>query len=105
MKVPYTNNTTTAQYIGPLLIQPGDTRMVDDSFLPKEPTAATPAEPTDPVLALLDANVATVTSSIAALSDADLDRLETAEQNGKTRKGVLEAIAAQKIDRAAAKSS
>lgn len=104
MKVPYTNTTNGPQYVGPLLIQAGDTRMVDQSFLPSAPEAHAESPPADPVLALLDANVSAVTGSIATLSDADLDRLEAAERDGKTRKGVLEAIAAQKIDRAAAKS-
>lgn len=54
----------------------------------------------DTLLDLLDENVATVTEALPACTPEDLDRLEAAETEGKTRKGVLEAIAAERLRRA-----
>jgi len=104
MQKPYTNTGTTPIYIGPHLVQPGDTRMVDESFMPPEGPAAASDAPADPVLDLLDYKVADIAAALSALSDEDLARLESAENAGKTRKGVLEAIGADKFRRAAAKT-
>lgn len=102
MKVPYTNTTTAPQYVGPHLVQPGDTRMVDDTFLPPAAGAAVVAdEPESPLLSLLDGNVQEVAAALAALSDDDLAQIEAAETAGKTRKGVLTAIEEDKLRRAA----
>lgn len=102
MKLPYTNTTNAPQYIGPLLIQAGDTRMVDSAFLPPQAEAAKPAAPEDPLLALLDSSVATIKDALRNHSDADLDRLEAGETAGKTRKGVQAAIAEERLNRSSA---
>ena len=98
-KVMHQNTGTTPIYVGGVLIPPGSAREVPAYAVPAAaPEAASPKE--DPVLILLDGNVKEVTEALPALSDADLDRVEVAETAGKTRKGVLEAIAADRIRRA-----
>lgn len=104
MRIPVTNNTDTMLHIGGKVIRPGETRDVDESLVPDElkPVAAQAATdaPEDPVLALLDGSVKEIAEALAGLSDADIDALEAAEEAGKTRKGVLAAIAEQRLARA-----
>lgn len=103
-RIPYTNTTATAAYVAGVLIPPGETRMVDALQVsgPADPAEETPApaQATDSILDLLDRSVKDITAALPEISDDDLARLETAEQDGKTRKGVLEALAAERIRRA-----
>ena len=107
-KIPFTNKTNRSIHAGPVCIRPGETRMVEPAHLPAQhrPASAAPAKaaapaPDDPI-ALLDANVASVAEALPLLSAEDLDELEAAEQAGKTRKGVLAAITAERLRRAEA---
>lgn len=66
--------------------------------------AAAPAEPASPdsedrVLDLLDQPVADLAAALSDLSVAELDRLLTAEHNGKTRKTAVQAIEDEIADR------
>lgn len=101
-RIPYTNTTDAPAYVAGILIPPGETRMVEAIQLAKPvPMPASKPAPDAPVPVLLDILDNSVKDITAALSDLDatqLDELETAEQNGKTRKGVLEAIAAARIE-------
>lgn len=97
-KVPYHNTTDTPRYVGGVLVEAGQTRMVP-AMAVNPPAAAAPAAPAadghdDALLALLDGNTAEITEALPGLDAAQLDALELAEANGKTRKGVLAAIAA-----------
>lgn len=103
----YTNNSDKAMYVAGVLIPPGETRLVDTlQILTPEALAApnTPAEQSPPasVLDILDGSVKDVADALQGVSDDDLETLDQAEQNGKTRKGVLEAIAAERLRRAQA---
>lgn len=101
-RIPYTNTTDAAAYVAGILIQPGETRMVEALQLaepaPMPATKPAPSAPVPVLLDILDGSVKDITAALAELSAAQLDELETAEQNGKTRKGVLEAIAAARIE-------
>jgi hypothetical protein len=55
--------------------------------------------PDDPIAALLDCNVASIKAALPEF--ADLDGLEAAETENRDRKGVLEAIAHERLRRAA----
>lgn len=95
-KVSYHNNTDSPRYVGGVLIQPGQSRMVPANAV----AAPSPAEPPpaaaghdDALLALLDGNTAEITEALPGLDAAQLEALELAEARGKTRKGVLAAIA------------
>lgn len=105
-KIPYTNDTDQPVYVGNLLVKPGQSRMVDPELAPNHAAKiaagqATPAgEPENPVLKLLDSSVKDVKAALPGLTDAQLDELEKGEADGKTRKGVLEAIGEQRVLRA-----
>jgi hypothetical protein len=105
-KIPYTNDTAAPVYVGGLLVKPGQTRMIDPADAPNYAAAlaagqATAAgEPENPTLKLLDRPVKDILPELPALTDAQLDELEAGEADGKTRKGVLEAIAEQRVLRA-----
>lgn len=100
-KVPYTNSTKKIVHVGNVTIFPGDTREVDPTLLPGH-KAKQPAEQLDvnPILALLDGSVKQIADALSGISAEDLDALELAEEAGKTRKGVLEAIAEERLSRA-----
>lgn len=104
-RIPYTNTTEQAAYVGGVLIQPGETRLVD-ALQVSPPDEGTPPEATQDddqthsVLGLLDRSVKDIGEALPTLTDDNLTTLETAENDGKTRKGVLEAIAAERIRRA-----
>ena len=108
-EVPYHNNKDHVVTIGTKSIRPGDTRMVDADLIPEHmlkdehKRAAKPAEPeAAPTDTLIDKNVGEIKAALAGLSDDELDQLETAELAGNTRKGALEAIAAERLHRAEA---
>lgn len=106
-KTPFTNNGTTAVYAGGVLVRPGETRMVDPNTVDGLATTAAPEAPapsgqTHNLLSLLDQSIPKVVEAIRELSDADLEAVRVAEEGGKTRKGVLEAIEALRIERVAA---
>lgn len=102
---PYTNDTAAPVHLDGKRILPGQTRLVDETLLPQTPVAPTePAE--DPggeggnVLDLLDGTEETIRAAIPELSLDQLQELRTAEENGKTRKGVTAALDEAILDRA-----
>lgn len=105
-KTSFTNNGTTPVYAGGVLVRPGETRLVDPTAvdgLTDAPEAPAPSgDQTNSLLSLLDQSVAKITKGLAELSDQDIEALRVAEENGKTRKGVLQAIEALRIERVAA---
>jgi hypothetical protein len=108
-KIPHTNTSDAPAYVAGVLLRPGETRLVDARLLPASPEYASPSPaapaPTspapDPLLDILDGPVREIAAGLAALSDAELTTLEAAERAGKTRKGVIDAIATERAARAA----
>lgn len=105
MKHPVTNEGTTNLHCGETVIRPGETRMIDEHLVPPDrlrpevPVAPKPAEKP-----LVEHNATDIIAALLDLPAADLDALEAAEQakGAKARKGVLEAIATERLRRAAA---
>lgn len=105
MKRPFTNNTPHTVYVDGKLLRPGVTRMVDETTHPDYRSAAvqrTTAAPVDELLTLLDKTVPQIIPLLHGLNSADLTRLEQAESNGNTRKGVMAAITEERLRQAAA---
>lgn len=88
-KVPFTNTKDHSVYSSDgQLVPAGETRMV---LAPLELAAAPEAAP-DHVLEMLDNSIADVVPHLANLGIPELKRMLAAEQAGKTRKGMIEAI-------------
>ena len=107
-EVHFTNREDHAVHIGNKMIPPGTTRMVDASMLPDAHKQIDPHDtpaPSNPLLAILEGNVAEVTEALAGLSDEELDIIEQAEKAGNTRKGVEKAITEERLTRASADGS
>ncbi|TCS35791.1 hypothetical protein EDC30_10990 [Paucimonas lemoignei] len=105
--VPYTNETKNFQHIGAVTVPPGETRDVDPTLLAGyQPDAELQSETVqlDPVAELLKESVSAVTAKLAELSDDDLAKISTLETEGKNRKSLVEAIAAETLRRAAEKN-
>ncbi|MDH5633616.1 MAG: hypothetical protein OEZ10_11550 [Gammaproteobacteria bacterium] len=112
-KVSFTNKTDKPISVGPVTVFPGKTREVEQNHLHGQPGYQAPEKPAEdaapsPVLELLDGNIKDIAAAIQArdengkpvISDDDLAALKSAEQDGNTRKGVMEAIAAEELLRA-----
>lgn len=103
MKHPVTNDGTTNMHCGETVIRPGETRMIEAHLVP--PAHAPDAAPVDtppPPKPLVERNATDIIAALLDLPAADLDALEAAEKakEAKARKGVLEAIAAERLRRA-----
>lgn len=108
--VPVTNTEKNFLHIGGKVIAPGETHLIDARIvpahlLPKEsapPEEASPAPPqTDEALIDLAAGtVAQIVPQLTSLSDDDLLTLQALEMEGGNRKGVLDAIEVEKLERA-----
>lgn len=107
MKIPVTNNTASPIFVASQMIPPGETRHFEAHHVPPEhrPVPADPepeaAPAPHPLAQSLDAKVADVLAGLAALSDAELAEIETLEREGRNRKGVIEGIAAERLERGA----
>lgn len=89
-KVPFTNTQNHPVYsTDGTLVPPGETRMVTVVAVTAAPTAPLPP---DALLELLDNKVGDIVPNLANLDVAALQRLLAAEQDGKTRKSLIEAI-------------
>lgn len=102
--VAISNDGETNRYVAGTCIPPGETRHFSPDQVPghRVHSVSESAPPTpDPVLAILDGSVPEVAAALGELSIEDIDRLEQAEQDGKTRKGVLKVIAEERLRRAA----
>jgi len=102
-EVPFANKEDHAVHIGNKMVPPHETRMVDPSMLPNAHEShgrVAPETPSDPLLDILDGTIAEITEALPGLSDEELNRLEQAEKDGNTRKGVEKAIAEERLTRA-----
>ena len=104
-KIPYTNNTKKIQHIGSVMLFPGDSREVEETHLPDFKSHAPAAPPEEDtalaaLLELLDRSVPEIEGALPSFSLEELETLEQAEQNGKTRKTLIEAIAEERLSRA-----
>lgn len=102
-----TNNGTDTIYVGGKMIPPGEGRDIDESLLPAEhqdpPVEKAPPAPNldELVTAELGKPVKEVIDGLGGLTQEALERMETLESEAKKpRKSLLEAIAAEKVQRA-----
>lgn len=100
-KVPFHNDTDKIKHVGPVTLFPGDTREVEETDIPdfKAPEAGGESKQ-DPLLMILEGKAPEVIDVLPDLTPGELDALQLAEQAGKSRKGVLEAIAEEFLVRA-----
>jgi hypothetical protein len=97
-EVPYTNNKAHPVTVGLKTILPGETRLVDSSFI--APVSAKPIKQAqtetqeDPLLSILSLSVANATPKLKDLSTADLESLIKAEKAGKDRDSMLSELEA-----------
>lgn len=101
MKRAITNNGKNIMYHDGLMIAPGDTRLFE---YPDPPAAAAVEDAAeDPLIVLQRSTVKVIAGELPGLTDDELGRLEALENASETaRKGVLEAIGAERLTRAAA---
>ncbi len=104
MKKPYYNAGQTVVHIGTVAIWPGETRDVDETLLPApadEGENDQQAQPEgDELLNLLDQSVEAIKALLPDLADDELRTLMDAEQNGKTRKSLMQAFEQELLTRA-----
>lgn len=106
-KIPVKNNGAMPIWVGGTMIPAGETRHFDPHHVPPEhrparAKAESEAPPADPLQAIQSGSVKAIVAGIEALTDDELGRLEELEQaGGAPRKGVMEAIAAERLRRAA----
>lgn len=102
--VAVSNTGSSPIFVGGYMIPPGETRIFSESQVPPEylkpAVVADEPAPFDPLGDFLTGKADAVKVGIPALSDNELARAEVLEAEGKARKGVLEAIAAEKLARA-----
>lgn len=105
----YIENTTAhAMYVGGKMIPPGEGRDIDEALLPKAAAEATDAPDSgndsmeDALRELQAQTVAAIRAELPNLKAEALDRLEDLEKTSEhPRKGVMEAVQAERIRRAA----
>lgn len=101
-----TNDGTEIIYVGGKMIPPGEGRDIDETMLPPEhrdaPAQDEAKKPSlDELLAEeLKKSVKELVDGLGGMTQEALDRLEALEREGKARKSLLEALAAEKIARA-----
>lgn len=106
MRIPVHNNTAMPMYVGANLVPPGETRDFEEHQVPAHlRPAAAPAEPEEAppstAEALQASSAKDVIAALANLSDEHLTELEALEQAAeKPRKTVIDAIAAEALNRA-----
>ncbi len=101
-KRPYTNDTDSIQHIGTVTLWPGETREVEETLIPDHQAApqASPQGP-GPLALLIQRNAPEVIAALPTLDDEQLSSLDEMERaTEKPRKGVLQAIAEEKLTRA-----
>lgn len=105
--VPVSNPSGMMMYVGGHMIPPGETRLLPAHHVPEHLwPAAAPAEaapPDDPLADLLKGTVKSIAESLPFLDDDELMEAEGLEALRESpRKGVLEAMAAERLKRASA---
>lgn len=104
--IPVTNHTESNMHVGGSVLRPGETQLVEAHLVPpgmgEISQQANDQPPEDPVLELHKSKSDIVIAELTALSVDDLHALEVLEtSSAKPRKGVLEAITAEHLRRAA----
>lgn len=95
-KVPHHNPTQKTVHVGGVSIFPMQTRMVDEDCLNEKHKGKKISEPSTgefEVKAFLSRNVGEITAEVPDLDDEQLQSVLDVEQEGKKRKGVLDACA------------
>lgn len=103
MRVPIENKGQMPIYVAGAMIPPGEIRLFEEDQLPPEfraPAEVPVVEEVDPLLVILALSVDKVANGLPDLADAELDRLEMLEAEGKARKGVIAAITEERLRRA-----
>lgn len=111
MKIPVHNQGAMPIYVGTAMVLPGETRHFDEQDVPShlrpQPAEAEPAPDEsqyDPLAELLAGSIKDITAAFGDLSDEDLVHIEELEAAAESpRKGLMAAIAEEKLKRAAAK--
>jgi len=102
-KVPFQNKAKHNCHIGGVVVRPGETRFIEAREHPdyKPPIVAVVTQ--SYVQSLFELDTKDIKLALPDLSDEDLGQLEALEKarKPKPRKGVMEAIAAEQLDRAA----
>lgn len=98
-RIAYTNNHAHTEFIGGVMIPPGETREIDATHHPdyQAPDAGASADsPAHHIVdVLLAGDVATLLAHVPALGADDLQELSDREQSGARRENVLSALAEQ----------
>jgi len=104
--IPYHNTGKTVKHIGGISINPNETRMVDETQVPKasqpiqdpEPEPEPEAVP-NPLADLLACSVPEIVAALPNFGMEELEELEALETNmDKPRKGVLEALDKRRLE-------
>lgn len=105
--IPIENTGKSTMYVNGAAIQPGETRVFNESDLPpylrpKGDAIVTEEEaPPDLIAELLKSNVPTITEALPNLTDEQLAHAAAIEQDAKApRKSLLEAMGAENLRRA-----
>ena len=97
-RIAYTNSHAHTEFIGGVMIPPGETREIDATHHPDYCAPGTGAgndSPSHIVDVLLAGDVATLLAHVPVLSVDDLQELSDREQAGARRENVLSALAEQ----------
>lgn len=100
-KIPYFNASGHTQFIGGVMVPPGETREVDSRLIPVEASETKTEAPaaadklTDIVSVLLAGSLDNLLAHLPALALEDLEKLGEAEQVGQQRPEVLGPVAEQ----------
>jgi hypothetical protein len=101
-EAPFKNNEKETVFIAGKMIPPGETRFIPANMVPGYTgTEVAPVEVSDPLLDHLDKSIAEIAELFPLFTDEELDRLEQAEDNGLTRKGLKAAFAEERLERSA----
>ncbi|WP_024303315.1 hypothetical protein [Pseudogulbenkiania sp. MAI-1] len=104
-KIPYLNPHKHTEFIGGVMVPPGEAREIDPTHHPKYRAAeaeSVQAEPTHIVDVLLAGTSAAILSALPSLAIEDVELLGELEQDRAARKEVLAAVAERLLEHAAA---
>ncbi len=108
MKIPVSNKTAMPMYVHGHMIPAGETRHIDEEFVPLHlrpaPAPAEPApQPKDPIAELLAHTVKQITAALRDLPVEQLELARAAESAAETpRKSLLAALDEELLERATA---
>lgn len=98
------NPTQMPIFVAGMMIPPGETRLIEDDMLPpehrQEAPIPEPEAPKDRIAEIADMKVDLILPILPDMSSEELARLQQLETEGKSRKTILEAIAAEVLKRA-----